>query len=85
MARLELAIPKALDFKSRMYTVPSHTHYVTICVFIPHIFPEFILHYRAPVSTLKKLGRAGGNQTLVDRLKADYSIIELQPHCITLF
>ena len=27
-----------------------------------------------------KTGRAGGNQTLVDRLKADYSIIELQPH-----
>lgn len=45
----------------------------------------FSYHYGAPVSTLKKLGRAGGNQTLVDRLKADYSIIELQPHCITLF
>ncbi|MFI5407122.1 MAG: hypothetical protein ACHQ1D_11515, partial [Nitrososphaerales archaeon] len=27
----------------------------------------------------RRLGRAARNQTLVDRLKADYSIIELQP------
>lgn len=40
------------------------------------------LRYKSPSLVYTRqalLGRAGGNQTLVDRLKADYSIIELQP------
>ena len=31
---------------------------------------------------LKFVGRAGENRTLVDRLKAGYSAIELQPHIL---